>query len=482
MDFHSVNAMRQMGYGVKMRRPADFWEAARGCGLGLECDDSHCEDGVETILIPETLWSDLPPVHVGSEWEPVASRESTSPPQPRSFSRTGKDFIALMRGGVAEQGSAAPKPMSAHDGEVMPDTIASEDSVPAPMSLRWDTSAAVDSEASSTAESRRLEEWQLQERWKKNSRSHPGSGLEWQPPMDLAHLRERSDDASMLSETSRTDIAGSLQKQPSRVPPGYAGTEQQSRSSSYSLSRSPVTMWSGGGGLQRSPISKGGDVACLPPELTETNWPMGEVVGCSLSAMSNMSCMSGPRPYNPTIERARVPSKNPPDNEVIDDSGPCVEEHSFNISHDSVENQASCSSSSAPVLESELLAEKSTTDVAAPSPGGPTVFEGGADLATTARPAKAACAEQESTHDHDSDLGGHPQGDAASSASSSPSHRVSSAPKPPECVAKLLFGRQATNRIMCKPPTAAQSPACPHDSRQASKEGTKAFSEPRLAG
>mmetsp|Transcript_101962 Transcript_101962/g.186798 ORF Transcript_101962/g.186798 Transcript_101962/m.186798 type:complete len:438 (+) Transcript_101962:28-1341(+) len=53
----------------------NLWEVARGCGLPFQCDDAPTDTVVENIFIPETLWSDMPAVHVGSEWQPVSVSE-----------------------------------------------------------------------------------------------------------------------------------------------------------------------------------------------------------------------------------------------------------------------------------------------------------------------------------------------------------------------------------------------------------------------
>lgn len=49
----------------------DLWQVARGCANPFQCDDTVGDTVVENIFIPETLWSDLPAVHVGAEWQPV---------------------------------------------------------------------------------------------------------------------------------------------------------------------------------------------------------------------------------------------------------------------------------------------------------------------------------------------------------------------------------------------------------------------------
>lgn len=51
----------------------EFWETAKDCGL---LPFSHCDDDLppqlaETILVPERLWVDQPPIHIGPSWEPL---------------------------------------------------------------------------------------------------------------------------------------------------------------------------------------------------------------------------------------------------------------------------------------------------------------------------------------------------------------------------------------------------------------------------
>lgn len=449
MDYQ--NSMRQMGYGGnhrKERRTPDFWEVARGCGLGLACDDSHSQDGVETILIPETLWSDLPAVHVGAEWEPV---ECDSSSRSRSFLSYDTGFADGTRHGPL-----------ADDGP-----FESEDSAPAPISLRWDTTSKhLDSfqEAGENEAARRFEEWQLQERWKSKHTAEgdvpPHQMLDFQSPADLgpSWCDDGKPPDDVLSETTPTDFYMPPPTfPPVRASPSYNGGD--SRSSSYSLQRS---------GFQRTPISKGGDVACLPPELTEADFGLGKVVSCSLSAISGISSCVDSRPPRPTMEFARVPRKCPPDAEVVD-----IDSHAAHLNKGALASQrialetaavmeASSSSSAAP--HSHL--SPSTSSATSPT-GQPSEHSGSAVAASSpavskaeaggGRATRAACTEQESTND--SDPGGDARADALSSISSSGSYASSSsaagretspngAPRPPECVAKLLFGRQATNRIM----------------------------------
>lgn len=53
----------------------NLWQVARGCGLPFQCDDAPADTIVENIAIPDTLWSDMPAVHVGAEWQPVSVDE-----------------------------------------------------------------------------------------------------------------------------------------------------------------------------------------------------------------------------------------------------------------------------------------------------------------------------------------------------------------------------------------------------------------------
>lgn len=236
MDYHT--SVKQLGHGANYRKEPrhtpDFWEVAqgglRGCGLSLECDDLEFQDGsgVETILVPETLWSDLPAVHVGAEWEPVEWKT-----QPRIFSRSSDPAL---------------------------DAIASEHNAPPPMALRWDT-AFLDTEA-------RAEFEKMKSTWAKARMGDERVAEEqvvWQSRLNnLSQARH-------FEQAWNEDVCAS-EAASSSAPPARA-VPSPSKSQCSSLRRSPAAVSSSqcsvpqrspaARGPRRSPASKGAD-DCLP--------------------------------------------------------------------------------------------------------------------------------------------------------------------------------------------------------------------------
>lgn len=232
---------------------------------------------------------------------------------------------------------------------------------------------------------------------------------------------------------------------------------------------------------------------------------MGQAVRCSLS---NMSCGSAEPSRRPTavfassepavqrprgherlavhVQLARVPRKCPPDAEVIDElTDDLTEAH---LRH--VDNSGELASASdAQTDQAVSIADFSTgassrlpplpSAGALPSTAAPagrggrgrtpsqSVVASSSSASSPAvskaeasgRSSRAPCADESSTAC--SDAGGDARCDddtvmssasessySASSASVTGGFVVAGGPRPPECVAKLLFGRQATNRIM----------------------------------
>jgi len=449
MDYNT--SMRQMGHGSHFRkergRLSDFWEVAKGCAIG--CDDSHSQDGVETILVPETLWSDLPAVHVGLEWEPVDG------PQPQCLS------------GSLSSSTAAP---------FLGDAAASKkESAPRSMALRWDTTAEDEIAPESTAV-RDFEEWEIQERWKNGSTGKHEEDYVFRVPHDEEGQASSTD--NILSLSSHRSLGAHAS--PSYSSEGQRCEQQQLSPVAPKGGRYPMTT---AHGLHRLPVSKGGDVACLPPELTDLHfsWPMGEAVSCSISALSSMS-MSSISCLPKQCQRPCAPMKRRMDFEVVDiddptfhhpqakaNGQPCHELEadpdalSYPPAAEATDTSAASTASaskaprppnaSADVGRGRLSDQPAASSSSAGSPAVSKAEAGGG------RPSRLST-EQDSTNA--SDLGGDADArddaspserSVASVSSSSASGREASpngAPRPPECVAKLLFGRQATNRIVSR--------------------------------
>jgi hypothetical protein len=256
------------------RRLPDFWEIARGCGLGYQCDDAHSQEGVETIFVPDTLWSDLPAVYVGAEWEPVSA------PQSRNVSR-----------------SQAPM----------------EATPPSMMALRWDAGADFMQERLPAAAQRASNKNQRKFASPDSTTSSSQQMLEWEP----THECNEWGMDSVLSEASAPVSARVPPPVPLR-PPSLA-TRQAPTSRSSSRRQSP-----------RMQMSKGGDSAAsggwassrpgeFPLEMHSAldDLPFSEMQpassACSAASSRSNSLCTPRRHFN------RVPRKIAPDDEVVDD-------------------------------------------------------------------------------------------------------------------------------------------------------------------
>lgn len=239
MDY--LTSVKQLGHGSHYRkerqRSPDFWEVVRGCGIGLECDDVHSHDDVvaETIFVPETLWSDLPAVHVGAEWEPVEWRT-----QPRIFSR---------------------------NSDPLADGVASEHNAPPPMALRWD-SAHTNPEAPDNATSRHAEHLQARTELQSLRTAWLEGSTSGMPPSSsrIAAVSSRAPPAPHSSSSSSSSQctgpqrlpAAVLSTLPKRSPATVANAPPPLRSVPVASARVP----------RRSPVSKGADEACLPDDVS----------------------------------------------------------------------------------------------------------------------------------------------------------------------------------------------------------------------